>query len=259
MGKASTKVSRSLQRVGRVLGAVGLVLLVDEVNQLYKKHQNGEISDHDAKNELIKITAGALGGAGGATIGAMLGSLVAPVAGTFVGGVAGGIGGGWFAEEIATKAIDYFENNEIPTSAQELQSMAKRYVKEHGGDKWGSESSWTEWFHQNTIGKSKEYVKEHGGDQWGTDQSYSEWGADTINSIKRYIEKTVAEQVASLPASGARYNDVMTQNERLNIESMTSTPVVNSFNNFNTSTKGSSSNYINGEQKVRNDSLTTYR
>ena len=258
----SPKVSKAILsslKIFRAVGVVGTVASLVELNDLYEKHKKGDITDHEARNELIKIMASGLGGTGGAALGAALGSLVAPLAGTIVGGLAGGVGGTFYAEQVAKKAVDYLGDNDIPTSIAEIQNMSKQYVKEHGGDQWGTDETIGQWFERNTIGRSREYVKEHGGDKWGTDQTKSEWFSGLLTELKNYIDRSVAEQLSTSPNYTSRYNDAMSQNERLSIDSIVNQPIVNTSNNFNTSVLGKQSYQINGEQKVRNDQLSNYR
>lgn len=253
--KTSSKVSRTISKFGKILGAAGLAALAYEVGTLYYKHSKGEISDTEAKKELSKIVATGLGGAGGAALGAMIGSIV-PVFGTAVGAIAGGIGGSYAAE----KAINYIENSdvEIPTSFEELRQQTIEYNKKHGGEQWGTNESIGQWFERNTVQRARDYVQEQGG-QWGVDMSWGDWTLDQISSIKKYIDKSVAEQMTLASPTGSRYSDVMSQNERLTIGSMIDQPIINTNNNFNSSVRGSTSHQFYGEQKVRNDQLLSYR
>jgi hypothetical protein len=252
--KTSSKVAKTISKFGKILGAVGLATLAYEVGTLYYKHSKGEISDTEAKKELSKIVATGLGGAGGAALGAMIGSIV-PVFGTAVGAIVGGIGGSFAVE----KAIDYIERNdiEIPTSFEELRQQSIEYNKKHGGQ-WGTDESIGQWFERNTTQRARDYVQEQGG-QWGVDMSWGDWSLEQITSIKKYIDKSVAEQMTLASPTGTRYNDVMSQNERLTIGSITDQPIFNTNNNISTNVRGSTSYQLNGEKKVRNDQLVSYR
>jgi hypothetical protein len=257
--KVSKAILRSL-RVFRAVGVVGTIASVAELNDLYEKHKKGEITDHDARNELIKIMIGGLGGTSGAALGAALGSMIAPVAGTLIGGVAGGVGGAFYAEKIAEQAVDYLGDNEIPTSLEEIQNMSKKYVKEHGGDQWGTNETIGQWFEKNTLGKAREYAQEHGAGDWGSNLSWGDWGTEQINSIKSYIDRSVAEQLAMTPQTSSRLNDVMQQHERLQMDMNLDQPIFSN-SNFNSVNRGNPTTSMIGEQRVRTDnpSLRTIR